>query len=221
MNILLIDDHPMVIEFYTAFVSEYFSWDKTLTIYVANNCEQAYNLIAINPENHGYDFAYIDYRLPAFEAQDINSGGDIIKLLRKQCQNCKIILITGHTEALLLYDMMLTFYPDGFATKSDVNHKTLQKMTRCVESGAFYKSSTVKGAARKILTNNILIDSTNRKIVKLLLHGHKVKDLHKLVEIKPSTIHLRILKIKKALNISGDTSIVRRLIETGYLAQLY
>lgn len=218
MNILLIDDHPMAIEFYAAFVRDHFSWDETLTISVAFNCEQAYNLIANNSACLPYDIAYVDYRLPAFKSENISSGGDIINLLRKQSQDCKVIIITGHTDALLLYDMMWQLHPEGFAAKCDINFDTLSIITETVERGTFYKSDTITTATKKVLTEKIFIDSINRKIVSLIIQGYKIKDLHKYIDLQPSSIHRRILNIKKSLKIGNSTNIIRRLVENGYVA---
>jgi len=97
MNILLVDDHFMAVEFYHNFLSEYFVTENSITVSKALNCEQAFNAIIDSNTVHPIDWAFLDYSLPAFDDQNLYSGSDVAQLVRKYHPNCKIVMITGHT----------------------------------------------------------------------------------------------------------------------------
>lgn len=66
-------------------------------------------------------------------------------------------------------------------------------------------------------TEDIFTQETNRKIVELISKGYKIKEIAVELSLSEAAIQKRIAKIKKALNITDDTSILREVKRRGYL----
>jgi DNA-binding NarL/FixJ family response regulator len=71
LNILIVEDHPTMIEGYKSILSAQFKLDEEVIITTAFNCEMAYQKIsaAIVP----YDIALLDMIIPPFEAMKLYS----------------------------------------------------------------------------------------------------------------------------------------------------
>ncbi len=219
MNILVVDDHPMTAHFYESFLKDYFSGiGSPVRIAKALNCEHAYQSITrLNDSAERYDLAILDYNLPSFSSEKINSGIDIALLLRQYCPGCKIIMITGHAEALVVYEIIKKAHPEGIATKSDVTAENFPELLNMVVSGNYYQSATVKACALKIWEKDIMVDDHNRRIILHLSRGYKVKDLQGAVGLPASTIQKRIINIRKTLGVSDEGNLLRELERKGFI----
>ena len=92
-NILIVDDHPFIIEGYKNAITRYKPDNYEFFITQAKDCESAYTIIS-NPVKQNFDIAFLDISMPAFEDQNLYSGEDLAKLIMEKMPNCKIILLT-------------------------------------------------------------------------------------------------------------------------------
>jgi DNA-binding NarL/FixJ family response regulator len=99
VNVLMIDDHPPIIEGYKSILSfnPYGYAVKTTSAYT---CEAAYEIITSS--RIPFDIVFLDVVLPPFPEQKMNSGEDLVDLVRTQFPNAKIVVLTSHTETLVL-----------------------------------------------------------------------------------------------------------------------
>src|SRR5690606_24773396 len=110
MNILLVDDHIMTLEGYSSILNE-----SNNTIHKAQNCQDVYNVLT---KDLVFDVAIIDHNLPAYSEKKLHSGVDCALLIKKANPNCKIILITVHTEFIVLYSMYNKVNPSALIVKA-------------------------------------------------------------------------------------------------------
>lgn len=90
VRILMIDDHPGMIEGYKAMLSLNKEQHNIETI-SAFNCEEAYNLI-INPANStAFDLVFLDYSIPEYLEQKIHNGEDLGVLIRKHLDRKSVV----------------------------------------------------------------------------------------------------------------------------------
>jgi DNA-binding NarL/FixJ family response regulator len=73
MNVLLVDDHPMLIGIYESLLFEHYNYYHAIKISKAHNCEQAFSKINHSNNRIEYNLAIIDYNLPAYPSQNINN----------------------------------------------------------------------------------------------------------------------------------------------------
>ncbi len=213
MNILIVDDHPMVASFYEKMLLESFVHHTVK----AFDCEQAYYIITADTDERKFELAILDYRLPAYTEKNLNNGCDLALLTREKHPGCKIVFITAQTEVLIVYDILKKVYPEGLAIKNDIDIENFPKIVETVLQGNYYQSKLVKSCSSKIWHDEIMVDDDNRKIIFHLAKGYKVKELESVVDLSASTIQKRIINIKKNLGLPTDSGLVLELTKRGFL----
>lgn len=100
LNLLMIDDHAAIIEGYKAILS--LSKKKyVLKITTAFDCESAYKVIT---QHHdiAFDVVFVDITLPPYAEKKLHSGVDLVALIRAHMPQTKIIVLTSHTEKIVI-----------------------------------------------------------------------------------------------------------------------
>lgn len=216
LKILIVEDHPSMIEGYKIILS-YNTKDYEIDATSAVNCKSAYDLITDN--NNVYDVILLDYSLPAYPEKGINSGKDLAVLIRKVKPKSRIIVLTSHSEALILYDLIVSVEPEGILVKSDFSAEELLKAFELIVEGGNYHSTTVTQNVSELLSKKIYLDSYNRKIISLLAEGIKTKNIPNYMNLSISAVEKRKVQIKDYLGIDkgGDEEIIRKAKEAGLI----
>ena len=217
MNILLIDDHPMIIQAYISCLSDEIKMEKRSEFTVASNCTDAFNIIDNIASNNKFDLALIDQSLPAFHEEKLVCGGDLALLLQKKNQNCKIIIITSHSEFIIIYNLLQKVAPNGFIIKNDVNAESLVEGVQKVLKGNTFYSCSVEKIMQEIRSKEIMLDDINRKIILYLSKGYKIKELEPIISLSVSAIKRRIAQMKEAFNTNEDNTLVKEAILQGFI----
>ena len=69
-NILIVDDHPFIIEGYKNAITRYNPKDFEFLISQAKDCESAYNIIT-DADTTVFDIAFLDISMPPYEEKGI------------------------------------------------------------------------------------------------------------------------------------------------------
>ncbi|HEY6142016.1 MAG TPA: response regulator [Flavobacterium sp.] len=218
MNILLVDDHPMTVEgFMNALMKSNFLKEEPV-FFKTHTCEGAYNTIikAISSQK-SFDLAILDQGLPNYPEQSIESGSDLALLIKKHMPDCKIIMVTAHTEVIIVYDIVKKVRPDGLVIKNDITPDNLQEIVTEVIEGNLYHSPMVKSCINEIWKKELMIEDYNRQILLYLSKGFKIKELESVIFLTTSAIQKRIIRMKKAFDVSDDTGLVKEAIKQGFI----
>lgn len=218
VRILMIDDHPGMIEGYKAMLSLNKEQHNIETI-SAFNCEEAYNLI-INPANSSaFDLVFLDYSIPEFPEQKIYNGEDLGVLIRKHLPNTKIIMLTAHFDAIRLYNVVKKIQPNGLLVKSDYKPPHLLDAFEKVMAGETYYTPIVLEKVKEPLFTKGFLDSLDREIIVLLAEGFQIKTIATKMNVSEDTIKKRKSKIKDLLGIEkgGDEDILKECRALGLL----
>jgi len=218
MKILLVDDHPMTVDGYLSALTK----DKSVlfapVFTKAYDCEQAYNIIlAAVDEGQPFNLVIMDEGLPQYGAKGIKSGSDLAQFVNKIMPNCKIIMITAHTEVLLIYNITKNIHPNGLVIKNEITPDNLLEIVREVIKGNQYQSPMVKNCIQEIWKKELMIEDYNRQILFYLSKGFKIKDIEQTMAISSSAVQKRILKMKKAFGISDETGLVKEAFRLGFI----
>jgi DNA-binding NarL/FixJ family response regulator len=215
MNILLVDDHPMTVEgFMNIFLKMNFSEKKTIFT-KAHNCKDGYD--SILKSSIPFDLAIIDQGLPSYPEQSISTGSDLALLIRKSMPDCKIIMITAHSEVLIIYDIVHNVSPDGLINKNDISPDNLQLIVAEVMQGTLYHSPIIKSCVSEIQKKELLFDDFNRQILSYLSKGFKVKELEGVVCLSTSAVQRRVIRMKSVFGINDDSGLVKEAIKQGFI----
>lgn len=217
MRILLVDDHPMTLEGYkSALVNGFFEHIPQFT--TSNNCRDAYREVGLMAaEQQEFQLAIVDYGLPAYTEKGIENGGDMAMAIRKIMPDCRIIMITAHTEIIIIYDIAKKIRPNGLIIKNDVTPENLKAVVKTVLDGNEYQSPMVKNSINEIWKKQLMIDDNNRQILLYLSKGFKIRELDQIIHLTNSTIQKRIILMKKAFEVSDDSGLIKAAIRHGFL----
>ncbi|SCY66586.1 transcriptional regulator [Flavobacterium caeni] len=218
VKILMIDDHPGMIEGYKAMLALN-KQQHSIEITEAYHCEQAYHLIT--DPNHAtfFDLVFLDYSIPPYPEQKIYNGEDLGVLIRKHMPETKIIMLTAHFDTIRLYNVVKKIQPNGLLVKSDYRPPQLIEAFEKVLDGEIYYTPLVTQKIKQPLFAQGLLDSLDREIIVLLAEGFQIKSIASKMNVSEDTIKKRKSKIKDLLNIEkgGDEDILKECRSLGLL----
>lgn len=214
MNVLVVDDHPMTVSGYIQSLSLNGLFSRPLSFFKAYSCEEAVLRLSVPLS---FDLAIIDYGLPAYEAENIHSGIDVARLIQQKHPDCKIIMITAHTEVLKVYDIFKKVEPEGLMVKNDITPENLPDIVLQIMEGNSHQSPTVKNLLKEIWKKDLMVDDTNRQILLYLSKGYKIKKVELALSLSISAIQRRIAQMKAAFDVKEDSSLVEEAVLQGFL----
>ena len=106
LNILMVDDHPMIIEGYQNTLIATKKEHQNYRIDIATNCDMANELIRKAAKHTPYDVLFFDISLPPSKDGLITSGEDLAKIARKYLPDAKIIILTMFNESFRILNII-------------------------------------------------------------------------------------------------------------------
>ena len=219
LKILMIDDHPMIIEGYQNTILSIKSNKQEFDIDIASTCDMAIEYIQKSLKTKPYDILFVDIRIPPSSDGTITSGEDLAKYARKVLPNAKIIILTMFNESYRIHNILQTINPEGFLIKSDLTSSELANAFLNILEKPPYYSSTVNTFLRKTVTSDIFVDDKNRKILHLLSQGVKTKSLADHIGLSLSAVEKRKkhLKVLFSVDDGQDETLLNNAREKGFL----
>ena len=203
-NVLIVDDHPFIIEGYKNAIIRYNPNEFDFLISQAHDCRSAYDLIE-NEATPDFDVAFLDISMPAYEEKDLFSGEDLAKLLMKKTPGCKIILLTMYTELLKIKTIIRTINPNGLIIKNDLTFDELLFAFDKVIKNEKYYSQSVEKMLTESTFNSIEIDEFDKQILFHLSKGTKTDEIPHYIPISSIAIERRKANMKELLKITSDS----------------
>lgn len=203
-NILIVDDHPFIIEGYKNAITRYNPHQYEFLISQAHDCKSGYDLIE-DEKTPQFDVAFLDISMPAYEEKDIFSGEDLAKLILKKMPNCKVILLTMYTELLKIKTIIRTIQPNGLVIKNDLTFDELLFAFDKVMKNDKYYSQSVQKIINQSPHNSIEIDEFDKQILFHLSKGTQVEDMPQYIPISINAIEKRKVSLKELLKVKSGS----------------
>jgi DNA-binding NarL/FixJ family response regulator len=204
VSLLIVDDHPSMIEGYKSILS-YNDLGYEIEVTAAYDCESAYKILSSTKDLYKFDMFFFDLSLPPYEAKKMMSGEDLALYAKKKFPQAKIVILTSHYEAFVLYQLQSKVAPHGLLVKSDFTADELLFAFETILNNSIYRSKTVKQSIKELLSNNKFLDEINRQIITLLASGIQSKNLPNHMKITMSAIDKRKVQIKEILAVPKGT----------------
>ncbi len=216
VTVLMVDDHPPIIEGYKSILS-YNPYGYGVNTVAAHSCESAYKLISST--TIPFDLVMIDITLPPYESQNIYSGEDLIPVIRKYLPDAKIMILTSHSESIILFKILKECQPNGLLVKSDFLAEEFSEAFDLIIRGENYHTITVRNLKQDFNETIKVWDSYNRQILYLLSRGLQTKSLSEHLNLSKSAIDKRKAIIKDFLGIEKgtDEDIIREARKQGLI----
>jgi DNA-binding NarL/FixJ family response regulator len=217
-KILMVDDHKAMLIGYKSILE--FN-DKNLEIEVTfcHDCEEAYNAITTTANPISFDLVFLDRSLPPYPEKKIKSGEDLALLIRKHLPDSKIIMLTSHAEAFVIYDIVHKIRPNGLLIKSDFDGDELLLAFNNILDDKTHYSETVTAALKEQIISQGYLDTLDRQIIALLSRGLRNKSIANELGLSDSTVEKRKVRIKDYLNIikGNDEDIILECRRLGFI----
>lgn len=205
INILIVDDHPFIIQAYRNALDKYSQQGYEFVVTQANNCKTGYE--SIIDAVAAFDVAFFDISMPEYAEKGIYSGEDLAALMKTEMPGCKIILLTMHTELLKINNIIKNINPSGLIIKNDLTFDELIFAFDKIINNESYYSQTVIKLVGQAQYNNIELDAFDKQILFHLSKGVKTKDLPQYIPLSLSAIEKRKLNIREILEVKGTTDV--------------
>ncbi len=220
IKILMIDDHPMIIEGYQNTLQFTKKEDQLLQIDIANNCDEAVAFMDKSVKNNNpYNVLFVDISLPPSKDGKMNSGEDLAIYARHMLPKSRIIILTMFDESYRIHNIIQTIEPEGFLIKSDLTSSELASAFQAVLHNPPFYSGTVNSHLRKTNESGIVIDDKNRKILYLLSQGATNKSLAAHLNISVSAIEKRKKQLRDIFLIDDgqDETLINEARKKGFI----
>lgn len=205
INILIVDDHPFIIEAYKNAIKKYSEQGHEFIITQANNCKTGYENIV--DQSEPFDIAFFDISMPEYPEKGIHSGEDLAMLMKSEMPNCKIILLTMHTELLKINNIIKNINPSGLIIKNDLTFdELLFAFDKIIKNESYYSQTVIKLVGQAEY-NNIEMDAFDKQILFHLSKGVKTEDLPQYIPLSLSAIEKRKLNIGEILEVTGGNDV--------------
>jgi DNA-binding NarL/FixJ family response regulator len=205
INILIVDDHPFIIQAYKNALDKYSQQGFEFVVTQANNCKTGYE--SITEATIPFDVAFFDISMPEYAEKGIYSGEDLAALMKTEMPDCKIILLTMHSELLKINNIIKNINPSGLIIKNDLTFDELIFAFDKIINNESYYSQTVIKLVGQAQYNNIELDAFDKQILFHLSKGVKTKDLPQYIPLSLSAIEKRKLNIREILEVKGGSDI--------------
>ena len=203
-NILIVDDHPFIIEGYKNAITRYNPKEYDFAISQAYDCRSGYDLIE-DESTPDFEVAFLDISMPAYEEKDIFSGEDLAKLIMKKMPHCKIILLTMYTELLKIKTIIRTINPNGLIIKNDLTFdELLFAFDKVMKNEKYYSQSVVK-MLNQSAHNSIEIDEFDKQILFHLSKKTPAAEMPHYIPISLNAIEKRKVNLKELLKIKSGS----------------
>lgn len=217
MNILIVDDHPFIIEAYKNAINKYSLQGQKFNVTQAGNCIAGYEHIV--EATVPFDIAFFDISMPEYAEKGIYSGEDLAMLIKTEMPECKIILLTMHTELLKINNIIKNINPSGLIIKNDLTFdELLFAFDKIIKNESYYSQTVIKlvGQAQY---NNIELDVFDKQILFHLSKGVKTKDLPKYIPLSINAIEKRKLNIIEVLEVidGNDNDLITMAKDKGVI----
>lgn len=220
LKILMVDDHPMIIEGYMHTLMATKKENQSLIIDIASDCDSALKAMK-KAKSIGvpYNIYFFDISIPESSDGLYKSGEDLAKRVRMVEIDAKIVILTMFEEVYRIHDIIKTINPEGFLIKSDLTSSELASAFQAIQNNPPFYSGTINKVLRKSLQNPITLDLVNHKMLHLLSLGIKTKDLVKHLDLTLSAIEKRKKNLKELFFVDDgkDETLIQIAKEKGYI----
>lgn len=199
INILIVDDHPFIIEGYKNAINSYPSQGIKFNISTAKDCKSGYDAI-MNAVEDPFAIALLDYNMPSYQEKNISTGEDLAHLLRQEMPNCKIALLTMHIELLKIRSIVEEVNPNALIIKNDLTFDDLLIAFAAVMNDEYYYSATVKASVKTVKEDfSLEVDSFDKQILFHLSKGTSELEIPRYVPLLLEAIQQRIRHLSDLL----------------------
>ena len=157
--------------------------------------------------------------MPVYEEKNIQTGEDLAKLIIKEMPDCKIVMLTMHSESLKVLSLIEEINPIGLVIKNDLTFDQMILAVTTILQGEKYYSESVITFLNQQQQEKIYVDVIDRQILHYINKGIDSDDIPLYITISSSNVKMRKQRMKDHLNIpeSSDIEFIKVAKDKGML----
>ncbi|SOE22639.1 DNA-binding response regulator, NarL/FixJ family, contains REC and HTH domains [Spirosomataceae bacterium TFI 002] len=202
MNLLLIDDHHLVLQGLHSLLQK---MDGVNEVFTASNSKEAFEII----NTHDITVVLTDLQMPD------GSGFDIITKVKTTNSSIRILVLSMDERANSI-EKALALGADGFVLKNE-KIDILQKAIVTVNNGGQFVSAAIMRALLNKTSANSPITSREKEIAIALANGKSNQEVGESLFISSQTIATHRKNIYRKLSITNTAALVKYVAEQGWI----
>lgn len=172
-NILLVDDHPFILDTYVKMLKKIESY-KFEKFFEVTNIEKA---ISVINEAEKIDIAFFDISLTKKGISKMDDGIDLALYFKAKHPHAKIAFITMHSEFHILLKAIHLIKPEVFLSKNEVDNFTFNSILKALSNDKLCYSEEMLAVLKWLRQAKVKLDIYDFKIISLTSKGIKTKEL--------------------------------------------
>lgn len=218
INVLIVDDHKLIIEGYKTIFSNN-RLGAEIVVRESTTASQAVEILKVSVGEKAYDIVILDYTLPVCETYKIYNGFDLVHYVRTYQPQAKLMILTSHSEALILYRVIMESRAEAIMIKSDFSSMELLEAFENVYQGGTCYTKTVAALKQQLNADYKVLDGINRQMIAMLAQGFKTRYIMDHLGLSKSAIDKRKALIREyfAIEKGNDETIVQMARDRGYI----
>lgn len=219
VRILAIDDHEMITMGYKYILEGQDFENFEVRVEVATSFDMGKEKIENSVRSLKYDIILLDIQLFPAHSKEIRSGEDLGILAREIVPDSKIVFMSSFSDNLRINSIFKSVDPDGYMVKSEIDEKSLRSMVETVMTKPPYYTAGAFAAIRRRMTNDIVVDDLDKKILYYLSIGTRTKDIAPLISSANTTVESRKRQLKSLFGIESgnDISLIEEARKKGFI----
>ncbi len=207
VNLLLVDDHPLVTEGLTRLLEQEEGWSVAG---IAHSAPDAVKAV----KKRSFDLALVDISLNGV------NGFDLIKEMKAERQEMSVLVLTMHRE-MFYAERAIRAGADGFVTKHAASEE-LKRAIKDVLDGTLYISNDLgsrmltKYLKGRVTPGKGLLDSlTDREVevMSLIGEGGATREIAETLGLSVKTVEAHRANIKNKLGLKSGPALVRFAVQ--------
>ncbi len=219
IRILAIDDHEMTTLGYKYILEGQEFDDFKVKVEIATSFDMGKEKIEFSARALKYDILLLDIQLFPSHSNEIRSGEDLGILARKLVPDTKVVFMSSFSDNLRINSIFKSVDPDGYMVKSEIDEKSLRMMVETVLKKPPYYTAGAFAAMRRRMTNDLVVDDLDKKILYYLSIGTRTKDIAPKISSATTTVESRKRQLKSLFGIESgnDISLVEEARKKGFI----
>ena len=201
-GILIADDHTVVRSGVRRILEDHPTW--SVVAEAADGKEAITKAIATKP-----DIAILDHSLPLID------GIEVTRQIRLRMPSIEVLIFTMHDNDNLLRDMVKAG-ARGYVLKSDAQEHLIAAVQSLAARRPYFVRPTYDGLLNTLRTDGRQFDqsltSRERTILRLVVEGHRNKQIAKTLNIGVKTVEMHRATILDKLGLNSTAALVRYAI---------
>ncbi|MEM9869127.1 MAG: response regulator transcription factor [Bacteroidota bacterium] len=206
IEILIVDDHPMVIEGLKALLED----EEGILV---KDCFTNGESTLIYLDDHDADVILLDVNLP-----DINGVDMVVPILSRR-KHAKILVLSTYNEGSIITKMIKNGVK-GYLMKNVGADELTSAIYKVNEGGVYYDKSVQMILADSAAQDVVQLPKLTRRekhVLSLIAAGKRTNDIAEELYISPLTVETHRRNLMQKLKVSNAAAMVRFAMENGLI----